>query len=103
MLQRFGGDLINRSSLTTADGVLNSPAAVQWGPWFPGLFKNGYANPKPSSDQGFFQGEIALWYTGGWAADSVVQKYGSDGLFLPPVNFGSGPENGRGSLGLGSS
>jgi multiple sugar transport system substrate-binding protein len=103
MLQSFGGDLINRSSLTTADGVLNSPAAVRWGQWFQGLFKNGYANPKPSSDQGFLQGKIALWYDGSWAADSVVQKYGKDALFLAPVNFGSGPKIGGGSWEWGTS
>jgi multiple sugar transport system substrate-binding protein len=103
MLQSFGGDLINRSSLTTADGVLNSSAAVQWGQWFQGLFKNGYANPKPSSDQGFLQGKIALWYTGSWAADSVVQKYGKDALLLPPVNFGTGTKIGGGSWEWGTS
>ena len=103
MLQSFGGDLINRSSLTTANGVLNSPAAVQWGQWFQGLFKNGYANAKPSSDQGFLQGKIPLWYTGSWAADSVVQKYGKDALFLPPVNFGTGTKIGGGSWEWGTS
>jgi multiple sugar transport system substrate-binding protein len=97
MLQSFGGDLINRSSLTTADGVLNSPAAIQWGQWFQGLFKNGDANVKPTSDQGFLQGKIPLWYTGSWAADSVVQKYGKDALFLPAVNFGTGTKIGGGS------
>src|SRR5260370_18839118 len=61
MLQSFGGDLINRSSFTTADGVLNSPAAVQWGQWFQGRFKNGVANVKTSSGHGIFQGGVAPW------------------------------------------
>src|SRR5260221_3816288 len=90
MLQSFGGDLINRSSLTTADGVLNSPAAVQWGQWFPGLFQNGYANPQPSSDQGILQGEIAPWDNGSFAADSVGQKYCSHVLLLPTVKLRDG-------------
>jgi multiple sugar transport system substrate-binding protein len=97
MLQSFGGDLIDRKSLTSADGTLNGPAAARWGQWFQGLFKDGYANPKPSSDQGFLQGKVALWYTGSWAADSIVQKYGKDALFLPPPDFGNGPKIGGGS------
>ncbi len=97
MLQSFGGDLIDRKSLTSADGVLNGPATAKWGQWFQGLFKNGYAPSKPSSTQGFLQGKIALWYDGSWDADNVVQKYGNDGLFLPAVDFGSGPKIGGGS------
>ncbi len=97
MLQSFGGDLIDRKTLTSADGVLNGSAAMKWGQWFYGLFKNGYANPKPSTDQSFLQGKIPLWYTGSWAADDVVKKYGGDALFLPPPDFGSGPKIGGGS------
>jgi multiple sugar transport system substrate-binding protein len=97
MLQSFGGDLIDRKSLTSADGVLNGPAAVKWGQWFQGLFKSGYAPVKPSSTQGFLQGKIALWYDGSWDADNVVQKYGNDALFLPSVDLGSGPKIGGGS------
>src|SRR5258708_34025585 len=48
MLQSFGGDLINRSSFTTADGVLNSPAAVQSGPGVPGAFQKRDAELKPA-------------------------------------------------------
>lgn len=97
MLQSFGGDLIDRKSLTSADGILNGPAAVQWGTWFQSLFKNGYVNAKPSSDQGFLQGQEALWYNGNWEADAVVQKYGSDALFLPSIDFGNGAKIGGGS------
>lgn len=97
MLQSFGGDLIDRKTLTSADGILNGSAAVKWGKWFQGLFKNGYAPAKPSSTQGFLQGKIALWYDGSWDADNVVQKYGNDALFLPAVNFGNGPKIGGGS------
>ncbi len=97
MLQSFGGDLIDRSNYTSADNVLNGPAAATWGNWFQSLFKNGYANAKPADDQGFLQGKYALWYNGNWEADSVVKKYGSDALFLPPVDFGHGPKIGGGS------
>src|SRR5207248_7595585 len=48
-------------------------------------------------DQGFLQGKVALWYTGSWATDDVVKKYGKDALFLPSVDFGNGPKIGGGS------
>lgn len=97
MLQSFGGDLIDRKSLTSSDGVLNGSSSVKWGQWFQELFKNGYAPSKPSSTQGFLQGKIALWYDGSWDADNVVQKYGKDALFLPSIDFGNGPKIGGGS------
>ena len=43
-LQSFGGDLIDRKSMTSADGVLNGKPAVDFGSWFQGLFKKGYVN-----------------------------------------------------------
>ena len=58
LLQSFGGDLIDRKTYLTADKVLNGPEAVKWGQWFQSLFKNGYANPKPVDDQGFYQGRV---------------------------------------------
>ncbi len=103
MLQSFGGDLINRDSYTEAEGTLNGPEAVAWAEWFQGLFTNGYAPTNPADDQGFLQGDIALWYTGSWAANAVVEAYGDDALFLPPPDFGNGPKIGAGSWQFGIS
>jgi len=97
MLQSFGGDLIDRTNFQTAEGALNGPDALKWGQWFQGLFKNGYANPKPADDKGYLQGRVALWYTGSWSADDVVKQVGDDALFLPPVDFGKGPKIGGAS------
>lgn len=97
LLQSFGGDLIDRESYTTAEGALNGSEAVAWGEWFQGLFKNGYVNPTPADDQAFLQGRAALWYTGSWSANDVVKAYGEDALFLPTVDFGSGPKIGGAS------
>ena len=97
MLQSFGGDLIDRKTYTTADGVLNGPEALAWGKWFQGLFKNGYANPTPADNNGFLQGTIPLWYTGSWSANDVTKKWGDDALFVPAVDFGKGPKIGAGS------
>lgn len=97
MLQSFGGDLIDRTTYTSADGVLNGAEALAWGEWFQGLFKDGYANPKPADDQCFLQGHCALWYTGSWSANDVVKALGDDALFLPAVDFGHDPKIGAAS------
>jgi multiple sugar transport system substrate-binding protein len=101
MLQSFGGDLIDRSSYTSAEGFLNGDAAIGWAEWFQSLFTEGYAPATPADDQGFLQGEIALWYTGSWAARGVLDAYGDDALFLPPPDFGNGPVIGAGSWQMG--
>jgi multiple sugar transport system substrate-binding protein len=103
MLQSFGGDLIDRGSYTTAEGVLNGPESVAWAEWFQSLFTEGYAPATPADDQGFLQGRIPLWYTGSWAAQSVLDTYGDDALFLPPPDFGNGPKIGAGSWQMGVS
>jgi len=101
LLQSFGGDLIDRNTFTSAEGVLNGPEAVAFGEWFQRLFTEGYAPATPADDQGFLQGEIAFWYTGSWAAKSVLDAYGDDALFLPPPDFGNGPKIGAGSWQMG--
>jgi len=97
LLQSAGGDLVDRTSYLTAEKALNGPEALAWGQWFQGLFKNKYANPTPADDQGFYQGHVALLYTGSWSADAVVKQFGSDALFLPSVDLGKGPKIGAGS------
>jgi multiple sugar transport system substrate-binding protein len=97
MLESFGGDLIDRKTYSTAEKALNGPEAVKWGTWFQGLFKQGYAAPKPADDQAFLQGRVALAYNGSWATSDVVKKYGDDALLLPPPDFGTGPKIGGAS------
>jgi len=103
MLQSFGGDLIDRTDYQSAEGVLNGDAAIAWGEWFQSLFADGYANPTPADDQGFLQGKVALWYTGSWSAQSVLDTWGDDALFLPPPDFGNCPKIGAASWQFGVS
>lgn len=97
MLQSFGGDLIDRKTYLSAEGALNGPKALAWGKWFQSLFTNKYVNPTPADDQGFLQGKVGLWYSGSWAANDVVKKYGSDALFLRVPNLGTGSKIGGAS------
>ncbi|HET9647902.1 MAG TPA: sugar ABC transporter substrate-binding protein [Microlunatus sp.] len=98
-LQSFGGDLINRTDYTTADGVLNGPQAVEWAKWFRGLVTNGYVPLKSGADpaKDFMNGKTAILYNGTWTAVDTRKKFGDDVLFLPSVDLGQGPKIGGGS------
>lgn len=98
LLQSFGGDLIDRDTMLTADGALNGDAAVEWGTWFQNLFAEGYAsNAGTIGNQEFVDDEVALSYTGVWNALASVEAIGDDLLILPPPDFVNGPKIGGGS------
>jgi multiple sugar transport system substrate-binding protein len=105
LLQSFGGDLINRKDYKSSDGVLNGPAALKWAAWMQGVIAKGYAPKKSGADStlDFVNGKTAIMWNGSWAADAVRKKYGTDALFLPPPDFGSGPKIGGGSWEWGMS
>lgn len=96
-LQSFGGDLINRKTMTQADGTINGDAAVRFGEWFQSLFTKGYANKKPTDANAFLLGKVPLDYNGSWAYADAKKKWGADLVVLPPPNFGQGPKIGSGS------
>ncbi|KZE91969.1 hypothetical protein AVP41_01522 [Microbacterium sp. TNHR37B] len=98
LLQSFGGDLINRDTMLTADGALNGDDAVAWGTWFQGLFEKGYAsNAGTIGNQEFVDDKVALSYTGVWNALASVEAIGDDLVILPPPDLGNGPKIGGGS------
>ena len=99
-LQSFGGDLINRSDMKSAEGALNGAAAKKWGDWFQNIFASGYAPKKESAterDTGFTTGKIAFSWSGNWTAKDALAKLGSDFVVLPPPNLGTHPVIGGGS------
>lgn len=98
MLQSFGGDLINRDTMTSAEGKLNDPDAVAFGTWFQDLFKKGYAsNSGTIGNSEFNADKVALSYTGVWNAMDSLKTVGDDLLILPPPDLGHGPKIGGGS------
>lgn len=107
LLQSFGGDIVDRSSYKTAEGVLNGDEALAFGEWWQGLFTNGYA-PGTSQDAadrdvGLLEGKYAMSWNGNWAALPVVEKFGDDALFLPAPDFGNGSTIGAASWQFGVS
>lgn len=106
-LQSFGGDIVDRSTYQTAEGVLNGDAAIEFGEWWQSLFENGYA-PGTSQDgaareTGLLDGSYAMSWNGNWAALPVVEAFGDDALFLPAPDFGNGSTIGAASWQFGIS
>lgn len=97
MLQSFGGDLIDRRSMTRAEGVLNGPRSVAFAQWFQTLFTRGYVNRTEPDERAFEKGRAALAYTGNWWASDYRKAIGDDLVILPPPDFGHGPVIGGGS------
>jgi multiple sugar transport system substrate-binding protein len=100
LLQSFGGDLVDRKTFKTAEGVLNGPKALAWGKWFQDLFAKGYAPKKETGDErdnGFATGKIAFAWNGSWGGQSAIKLLGSDLIILPPPALGPKAYIGGGS------
>lgn len=96
-LQSFGGDLIDRDTYLTAEGVLNGPEALEWGEWWRNLFQSGLADPNAPDDQGFIQGRAALQWQGNWWYPVLAEAWGDDLVIIPPPDMGQGPKIGGAS------
>ena len=104
-LQSFGGDIIDRTAYKTAEGALNGPAALKFGEWWQGLFKNGYAQATQDPadrDNGFAAGKYAFSWNGNWAALNALKAF-PDTVFLPAPDFGAGSKIGAASWQFGVS
>lgn len=97
IVQSFGGDLVNRNSYQTAQGVLNGEAAVAALTLVQSWVADGYLNANPDDTTGFVDGRIALSWIGHWEATEYVEALGDDLLLLPMPDFGGGAKTGMGS------
>jgi multiple sugar transport system substrate-binding protein len=106
-LQSFGGDIIDRSTYLTAEGVLNGEEAIAFGEWWQSIFERGLApgtsQDAADRDTGFLDGKYALQWNGNWAAVPALEAFGDDMVFLPAPDFGHGPTIGAGSWQFGIS
>ena len=104
-LQSFGGDIVDRSTYTTAEGALNGEAAIAFGEWWQSLFIEGYAQAAQDPadrDSGFADGKYAFSWNGNWAALGSLSAF-DDAIFLPAPDFGNGPKIGAASWQFGIS
>ncbi len=104
-LQSFGGDIIDRETFLTAEGVLNGEEALAFGEWWQNLFASdlapGTSQDSADRDTGFLDGKYALQWNGNWAAIPALEAFGDDMLFLPAPDFGNGPKIGAASWQFG--
>jgi len=107
LLQSFGGDIIDRSTMTTAEGALNGPEAIAFGKWWQSLFERGLVPPTTQDsadrDTGFIDGRYAMSWNGIWAGATALETFGDDVLFLPSPDFGNGSRTGAASWQFGVS
>lgn len=105
ILVSFGGDIVDRDTYLTAEGVLNGDEAIAWGEWWQSVFERGLArgtSQDPADWQnGFAEGRYAFNYTGNWIALPALEEFGDDMLFLPAPDFGHGPKIGAASWQFG--
>jgi multiple sugar transport system substrate-binding protein len=106
-LQSFGGDILDRSTFTTAEGALNGPEAIAFGEWWQSLFERGLVpgttQDSADRDTGFIEGRYAMMWNGNWAGATALEPYGDDLLILPAPDFGNGSRIGAGSWQFGVS
>lgn len=97
IVQSWGGDLIDRETYMTAEGVLNGPEAVAAMTWLQDVFAKGYATVSPPDDHEFENGKAALGWVGHWMTTVYYETFGDDMVIIPMVDFGNGPVTGMGS------
>ncbi len=100
IMQSFGGDLIDRKSYQTAQGVLNGEAAIRGMTFFRDMVKE-YVNVGNKSDTDFVEGKAALSYVGHWTFPDYSKALGADLVLIPMPKFGAKAVTGSGSWNWG--
>jgi len=100
LIESAGGDLIDRDTYRTAEGVLNGPAAVRAMRQIQGWFRAGYVDPN-LDDAAFVQRRVALAWGGHWNYPRYHAALGKDLVLLPLPRFGPRMVTGEGSWSWG--
>ncbi len=103
IVQSFGGDVIEREHLQSAQGVINGDAAVQAMETVQSWVRSGYVNAATPADDDFIKGRAALSYVGHWAFRSYKAALGEKLVLIPMPRFGSRIVTGAGSWSWGIS
>ena len=102
IVQSFGGDLIDRETYQSADGVLNGPESVAALEWFQSLFEDGYAITSPAGDDDFYGSKkAALSWVGHWMYGPHTEALGDDAVLIPMPILGDKAVTGMGSWNWG--
>jgi multiple sugar transport system substrate-binding protein len=90
-----GGDLINRSTYRTAQGVLNSPASIRAVTVMQSWFRDGLVNPDLADS--FRRGQAPISWVGHWMYGPYHAAFPHDLKIVPLPRFGTQPSSGMGS------
>jgi multiple sugar transport system substrate-binding protein len=102
LIRSFGGDTIDRSDYSTAEGALNGDAAVAAMEWFQEQFEKGYAIATPvDPDADFIEGRVPLSWVGHWMYPTFKEALGDNLVLIPMPDFGQGAVTGMGSWNWG--
>jgi multiple sugar transport system substrate-binding protein len=91
-----GGDLIDRRSYRTADGVMNGPAAVKALTTIQRWVRDGLVDPD-RDDAAFVGGRSPISWVGHWLYPAYSHAFPGDFAIVPLPDFGRGTATGMGS------
>lgn len=97
ILWSAGAGLLDTEGRTTADGVLNSPEAVDALETFQGWVADGLVDRDAADDSNFLQKRAPISWTGHWMYAPYKEAAGDDLVLLPLPDFGAGSRTGMGS------
>lgn len=92
-----GGDLIDRDSGATADGVLNTPEVAAALTQFQTWVTDGLIDADAADDSNFLEQESPISWVGHWMYTPYKEAAGDDLVLLPLPDFGTGSKTGMGS------
>src|SRR5690606_32099073 len=87
--------LLDPETLQTADGVVNSPEAVQAMTLIQSWFTKGYVDPN-EDDEAFTSGRVGISWSGHWDFPRYDQALGGAFFLVPLPDFGTGSRTGHG-------
>lgn len=91
-----GAQLIDTTDYWSADGVLNSRAAVRTLQYFQRWMKAGYIAPN-TDGRAFIDGRVALSWAGHWEYPRYSEAMGENLCLIPLPDFGDGTRTAMGS------
>jgi multiple sugar transport system substrate-binding protein len=106
MIQSAGGDIIDRSTMASAEGVFNGPEAVAAWTQFQTWVDDGLIDLVAEDDSNVLLGpdgeaatgdETPLSWVGHWMYPPYNEAFGDDLVLLPLPDFGNGSKTGMGS------
>lgn len=106
MIQSAGGDIIDRSTMASAEGIFNGPEAVEAWTQFQTWVNDGLIDTVAEDDSNVLTGpdgepgtgdETPLSWVGHWMYPDYSAAFGDDLVNLPLPDFGNGSKTGMGS------